>query len=134
MLCYLHFTRLQQNVTKLSIAINIEFVCFVSRRNISRRTTNMKTSVTQEMPSGDGWSNAEKTSKFFDFSVHTLKVYRKKHWILGIHYQYLNSRTIRYNIKLIQDWLVNLGDPQSHKRGIEVHLASLPSNQSKKRR
>jgi hypothetical protein len=94
----------------------------------------MNNSVTQEITSDDGWFNAKKTSRFFDLSVHTLKVYRERHWSLGIHYQYLNSRTIRYNLRLIQDWLANFDDPQSHQRGIEVYLASLPSNQTKKRR
>jgi hypothetical protein len=94
----------------------------------------MNNSVTQEILSDEGWFNTKKTSIFFDFSVHTLKVYQKRYWSLGIHYQYLNSRTIRYNLRLIQDWLANFDDPQSHQRGIEVYLASLPYNQTKKRR
>ena len=92
----------------------------------------MNNSVTPEILSDEGWFNAEKTSRYFDFSVHTLKVYRKRHWCLGIYYQYLNSRTIRYNLRLIQDWLANFDDPQSHQRGIEAYLASLPSNQANK--
>ncbi|MGL5835833.1 MAG: hypothetical protein ACRC1Z_21770 [Waterburya sp.] len=94
----------------------------------------MANSETQKISVDDGWSNSKKTSKFFDLSIQTLKIYRKRYWSLGIHYQYLNSRTIRYNLRLIQDWLANFDDPQSHQRGIEVYLASLPSNQTKKRR
>jgi hypothetical protein len=45
----------------------------------------MNNSVTQEITSDDGWFNAKKTSRFFDLSVHTLKVYRERHWSLGIH-------------------------------------------------
>ncbi len=93
----------------------------------------MNVSVKQERSSDDGWSKAKAIAEYFDFSVHTLKLFRKRHWCLGIHYQYLNSRTVRYNLILIEDWLVNLDDPQNHLRGIETYLSSLPSNQPKKR-
>ena len=79
------------------------------------------------------WVNKNIAAKILGISTHTLKLYRKKHWTLGIHFQYLNSRTIRYHEGLIRDWFANIADPQAHQWAIQVYLASLLSNQKKKR-
>ncbi len=79
------------------------------------------------------WINKHSASALLDISVHTLKSYRILHWQSGIHYQYLNSRTIRYNRELIIDWLANISYPEAHQRAIQAYLASLPSNQTRKR-
>ena len=78
------------------------------------------------------WINKHSASVLLGISVHTIKTYRILHWQSGIHYQYINSRTIRYNRELLIDWLVNRYCPEAHQRAIEEYLASLPSNKAKK--
>ena len=79
------------------------------------------------------WVNKNVAAQILGISTHTLKLYRKRHWTLGIHFQYLNSRTIRYHEGLLRDWFANISGPQTHQRAIENYLASLLSNQQKKR-
>lgn len=66
-------------------------------------------------------------------SSETVKPYRKRYWMLGVHYVKYNSRTFRYNQKLIVDWAANRSTPEAHQQAIEAYLASLPSNQPKTR-
>jgi hypothetical protein len=62
----------------------------------------------------------------------TLKRYRQQgDWLEGIHWVQINSRCIRYNLELIQDWLYNRHDPTSHRRAIERYQSGLLSNQKK---
>ncbi len=96
----------------------------------------MSTYVAQQMLLNDNnnkWINNRDAAKLLGISKHSLKIYRQRHWTLGIHYQYLNSRTIRYHEGLLRDWFANISDPLVHQRAIEVYLASLLSNQQKKR-
>jgi hypothetical protein len=79
------------------------------------------------------WINKRAAAKLLGISTHTLKLYRQRHWTLGIHFQYLNSRTIRYHEGLLRDWFANISQPLVHQRAIEVYLGSLLSNQPKKR-
>ncbi len=79
------------------------------------------------------WLNKHRAAQLLDISVHTLKSYRKLHWLEGIHFQYLNTRTIRYNSLLITDWMANISSPEAHQRAIQAYLASLPSNQNQRR-
>ena len=79
------------------------------------------------------WLDKNEAAKLLSISTWTLQVYRKKFWTQGIHFQCLNSRTIRYHEGLLRDWLANFSDPQAYQKGIEVYLASLLSNQQKKR-
>ncbi|NKB18115.1 MAG: hypothetical protein HC770_08620 [Pseudanabaena sp. CRU_2_10] len=51
----------------------------------------------------------------------------------GIHFVKLNSRIIRYNDELLQDWMQNRHDERAHQRAIEIYQASLLSNRKKKR-
>jgi hypothetical protein len=69
-------------------------------------------------------------------SGYTLKRYRLQGKLQqDIHWVAVNSRVIRYNIKLVLDWLQNhISNPQAHLRAIENYLASLPSSQKKVRR
>lgn len=69
-------------------------------------------------------------------SPETLKKYRRQEGstlIEGIHYHVWNSRVIRYNPQLIADWGLNRNNPAAHQHTIDAYLASLPSNQPKKR-
>jgi hypothetical protein len=79
------------------------------------------------------WVTKDTAATILGISTHTLKVYRKRHWTLGIHFQYLNSRTIRYHEGLIRDWFANISEPHIHLRAIEIYRGSLLSNQPKKR-
>lgn len=67
-----------------------------------------------------------------NLSGETLKRYRLSgEWIEGIHWVRLNSRCVRYNLELIQDWFHNRNDPQAHWRAIEIYQERLLSNQKK---
>jgi hypothetical protein len=62
----------------------------------------------------------------------TMKRYRTDgRWIQGIHWVRLNSRCIRYNLELLQDWLHNRHDPRAHQRAIEAYQSGLLSNRRK---
>ncbi|MEO0759516.1 MAG: hypothetical protein AAFY78_21885 [Cyanobacteria bacterium J06648_16] len=52
-------------------------------------------------------------------------------WIEGLHWVRLNSRCIRYNLELIQDWLHNRENPTAHMRAIAIYQQQLLSNQKK---
>ena len=95
----------------------------------------MTTLITQKLSAetSTNWVNKNVAAQILGISTHTLKSHRKRHWTLGIHFQYLNSRTIRYHEGLLRDWIANISDPQAHQSAIEVYLASLLSNQKKKR-
>ncbi|MGB3310944.1 MAG: hypothetical protein WBG32_16550 [Nodosilinea sp.] len=41
--------------------------------------------------------------------------------IEGVHWVRVNSRCIRYNLELINDWLHNRHDPAAHQRAIEIY-------------
>jgi hypothetical protein len=57
---------------------------------------------------------------YLNLSSATLKKYRKQgDWIEGIHWVRLNTRCIRYNLGLLQDWLHNRENPIAHVRAIE---------------
>jgi hypothetical protein len=47
----------------------------------------------------------------------------------GIHWVYLNSRSVLYNVPLITDWVASRKNPEHHKIAIKNYLASLPSSQ-----
>jgi tRNA(His) 5'-end guanylyltransferase len=64
----------------------------------------------------------------------TLKNYRRAgFWIEDIHWVRINSRCVRYNLELIQDWLRNRQDPIAHQQAIAIDQASVLSNQRKPR-
>ena len=74
-------------------------------------------------------------SECLSLSSSTLKKYRLQgDWIEGIHWVRINSRCIRYNLELIQDWLHNRTNPSAHLRAIETYQANLLSNQRKTRK
>ncbi|MGG6240950.1 hypothetical protein ACQ4N7_20195 [Nodosilinea sp. AN01ver1] len=79
--------------------------------------------------------NKRTASERLDLSGSTLKKYRLQgDWIEGIHWVRINSRCVRYNLELIQDWLHNRGNPTAHLQAIETYQKSLLSNQQKSRR
>jgi hypothetical protein len=80
--------------------------------------------------------NKHKAAEILGVSPETLKKYRLQKdstLIKGIHYYIWNPRVVKYNAALIADWGVNRDNPEAHQRTIEAFLASLPSNQPKKR-
>jgi hypothetical protein len=71
---------------------------------------------------------------YLNLSSATLKKYRKQgDWIEGIHWVRLNTRCIRYNLGLLQDWLHNRENPIAHVRAIENYQASLLSEQPRRK-
>ena len=93
----------------------------------------MLVSIAPESLLNNNWIDKNAAAQLLGISIHTLRIYRKRYWILGIHFQYLNSRTIRYHEGLLRDWLANISEPHIHQNAIEVYRASLLSNQTKKR-
>lgn len=76
--------------------------------------------------------NKRQASQQLNLSGETLKRYRLQgDWIEGIHWVRLNSRCVRYNLDLIQDWFHNRQNPNAHMRAIEMYQATLLSNQRK---
>ena len=72
-------------------------------------------------------------SECLNLSSSTLKKYRLNgEWIEGLHWVRINSRCVRYNLELIQDWLHNRNDPAAHIRAIEVYQQNLLSSQTKR--
>ncbi len=79
--------------------------------------------------------NKQQVSDKLNLSFATLKKYRLDGtWIEGTHWVRINSRCIRYNLDLIQDWLHNRYDPIAHHRAIDLYHANLPSNQKRSNR
>ena len=73
-------------------------------------------------------------AKITGLSAKTLKRARLSgNLIEGIHFVKLNSRTVRYNDQLLQDWMQNRHDGLAHQRAIEIYQASLLSNKKNKR-
>jgi hypothetical protein len=81
------------------------------------------------------FASKQEASQYLKLSGTTLKRYRLQGLLIeGIHWIRLNSRCIRYNLDLIQDWLHNRHDPIAHQRAIEIYQANLLSNQRKSRK
>lgn len=77
----------------------------------------------------------QQASEILNMSFSTLKKYRLDGtWMEGTHWVKLNSRCIRYNLELIQDWFHNRQDPIAHHRAIDLYHASLASNQKRTKR
>ncbi len=78
------------------------------------------------------FASKQEAAQYLKLSGTTLKRYRLQGLLIeGIHWVRINSRCIRYNLDLIQDWLHNRHDPVAHQRPIEVYQANLLSNQRK---
>lgn len=78
------------------------------------------------------FASKQEAAQYLQLSGTTLKRYRLQGLLIeGIHWVRINSRCIRYNLDLIQDWLQNRHDPIAHQRAIEVYQANLLSNQKK---
>lgn len=61
-----------------------------------------------------------------ELSESTLKRYRLNgELIQGVHWERINSRSIRYRSPLIEHWAQNRHDPIAHLREIEVYERSL---------
>ena len=74
-----------------------------------------------------------KATECLNLSGSTLKKYRLNgEWIEGLHWVCLNSRCVRYNLQLIQDWLHNRRNPEAHKRAIMAYQQQLLSSEKKK--
>jgi hypothetical protein len=80
--------------------------------------------------------NKHRAAAAISVSPSTLKQYRlakNSSLIESIHYFYLNSRTIHYNLELLVDWAMHRQNPQAHQKAIEVFLSKLAINKRSKR-
>jgi hypothetical protein len=77
---------------------------------------------------------AEQICQQFKISVSTLKRWRKEGFLAcGSPYVIeLPGGSLRYNIRLIEDRLVNRDDDFQHARAVENYLKTLPSNENLK--
>lgn len=85
------------------------------------------------------WISKSQAADLLSLSPHTLRRYRERgEWVEGIHFIKLNQNTVRYNEKLILDWVAHRGNPAAHQRAIERYLSSLDETEatstSKKRK
>ena len=80
----------------------------------------------------DLMSGSEVRELLGGISVKTLQRYRLKYWTLGIHYVQ-PVQICQYNRPLIEDWIINRHEPQSHNRTIEAWVRSQPGNQRRGR-
>lgn len=79
------------------------------------------------------FANKRTASERLNLSGSTLKKYRLQgDWIEGVHWVRINSRCVRYNLELIQDWLHTRHNPKAHQRAIRAYKQRLLSNQSEK--
>lgn len=63
-------------------------------------------------------------------SATTLKQWRLTGQITeGQHYVRVGPRTIRYNVRLLEDFMVNRHEPELHEMAIRNYLAQLPSSE-----
>lgn len=79
--------------------------------------------------------NSRRAAELLDISTDTLDRYRQSKdvgWIQGIHWFQLPGGEYRYNRELLEDWLANLHDPESHHRAIALFQQSLLSNRRKR--
>ena len=76
------------------------------------------------------FASKQETSQYLKLSETTLKRYRLQGLLIeGIHWVKINSRCVRYNLDLVQDWVQNRHDPIAHQRAIDIYQASLLGNQ-----
>jgi hypothetical protein len=69
-------------------------------------------------------------TKITGLSHHQLKKLRLSGRLVeGVHWVYLNSRSVLYNAILITDWVANRHNPAIHTIAISNYLATLPSSQ-----
>jgi hypothetical protein len=78
------------------------------------------------------WISKQEAMALLNVSERTLARYRRIEWEVGIEYAKPIQKT-SYNKELIEDWLVNRGDPMAHLRAVQAYQASLPSNQRRRR-
>lgn len=76
----------------------------------------------------DKWGASQLTG----ISPETLKKYRLSGLLIeDIHWVRINSKALRYNARLLIDWLRNQGNPRAHQLVVENYLAANPSNERK---
>ena len=78
--------------------------------------------------------NKHTMAKVAGVSHYTLKRYRLQGDLVeGIHWIRINSRCVRYNQELTQDWFSNRHDPHAHIKAIEVYMAGMVGRRKKKK-
>ncbi len=59
-------------------------------------------------------------AQILNISANTVRT-KHRQWIEGVHYITVSPRVVRYNLKLIEDWIKNRGDATAHRRAIEKY-------------
>nr|WP_290226367.1 hypothetical protein [Trichocoleus desertorum] len=79
--------------------------------------------------------NPQRAAALLDISTDTLDRYRidsQIGWIQGVHWFQLPRGGYRYNKEMLEDWLANLHDPETHQRAVEHFRASLLSSRGRR--
>ncbi len=67
-------------------------------------------------------------------SAETLKTYRLDGRLIeGIHWVSFNSRCVRFNLELLENWVKTRGCPEQHQKAIDAHVAALSDNDGSKK-
>lgn len=67
-----------------------------------------------------------KIIEYLNLSEATLKKYRRSgEWLEGVHWVRVNSRCVRYNLDLIEDWMNYRHDPEVHLRKVIAYQRAL---------
>jgi hypothetical protein len=72
----------------------------------------------------------------FGISAFTLKTMRigfrqtPASLVEGVHWIRPSARKVLFNAALLEDFLINRGNPEAHDRAIAAYLASLPSSKA----
>lgn len=69
------------------------------------------------------WGSKRLAAKILGISPETLKFWRKKRILIeGVHWVAISPTCVRYNLKLLEDWVANRATPHLHKATIEAYL------------
>jgi len=76
----------------------------------------------------------DQAAALLSMGTRTLQRYRQQKVLLqGIHWQKMPGGDVRYIQPMLEDWAVNLHDPDAHQRSIEIWRSQMLSNRKKKR-
>jgi hypothetical protein len=79
--------------------------------------------------------NPQRAAALLDISIDTLERLRtdsETGWIQGVHWFKIPRGGYRYNKEMLEDWVANLHDPETHQRAIEHFRASLLSSRGRR--
>jgi hypothetical protein len=76
----------------------------------------------------------EQASVLLSVGERTLQRYRQQGILQqGIHWQKMPGGDVRYIQPMLEDWAVNLHDPEAHQRAIEMWRSQMLSNRKRRK-